>query len=70
MKRKLVIAVFSVLILATAVCFLIAAVCDYNSDIARQDDIMQGFGAAMLLALGGVIVFYEADLFLRCILCF
>lgn len=65
MEKKLVIILFSLLILATAVFTLIAAADSYLYDMDPENgvDILEGFGAAILLALGGLAVLYESDLF-------
>jgi hypothetical protein len=65
MEKKLVIILFSLLILATAVFTLIAAADSYFYDMDPENgvDILEGFGAAILLALGGLAVLYESDLF-------
>ena len=62
MKKKIVIGSFLALILITAIIFIIGAINTYNYEVAN-DDIMMGFGAAMILAVGGFVVFYELDLF-------
>ena len=64
MKKKLVIILFSLLILATAVFTLIAATDSYLYDMDPENgvDILEGFGAAILLGLGFLAVVYEADL--------
>lgn len=36
---------------------------NYDMDPANGIDIMEGMGAAMLIGLGGFVVFYELDLF-------
>ena len=67
MKRKKIIAIcaFLLLILVTATAFLIAAIDSYNYDMdpANGVDIMEGMGAAFLIIIGGLVVFYELDLF-------
>lgn len=62
MKKKIMISSFLALVLATAIIFIIAAMNTYNYEVAN-DDIMAGFGTAMILAVGGFAVFYELDLF-------
>ena len=64
MKKKLIIIVFSMLILITAIIFILGAISSYNYDITNYpDDKWSGFGAALTLVIGGFIVFYEFDLF-------
>ena len=65
MKKRIIIGAFVVLILITAILFLKTAIDSYNYDMDPDNgiDIMQGFGAAMAICLGGFVVFYELDLF-------
>ena len=65
MKKKILIGTFLLLILITTIVFIAAAVESYNYDMdpANGVDIMEGMEAAFLIALGGLIVFYELDLF-------
>ena len=66
MKKKIIIiCTFLLLIFITAFVFIKGAIESYNYDMdpANGVDIMEGMGAAMLIALGGLIVFYELDLF-------
>ena len=65
MKKKIIICVFLLLIVVTSFVFIKSAIDSYNYDMdpANGVDIMEGMGAAMLLVLGGFIVFYELDLF-------
>ena len=62
MKKKIVIGSFLTLILITAIFFVAVAINAYSHEAATQD-IMVGFGAGMLLIVGGLVVFYELDLF-------
>ena len=64
-KKIIVICIFSALILMTAILCLMGAIDSYRYDMdpANGIDIMQGMGAAMLLVLGGFVIFYELDLF-------
>ena len=64
-KKIIIIAIFLTLILITSFVFLRGAIESYNYDMdpANGVDIMEGMGAAMLIVLGGFIVFYELDLF-------
>ena len=57
--------IFLTLIVITSFVFLKGAIDSYNYDMDPENDvdIMEGMGAAMLIALGGFVVFYELDLF-------
>jgi hypothetical protein len=56
--------VFSILILITAIVFIIGAIQSYNYDITNNpDDKWVGFGSVLTLMVGGFVVFYEFDLF-------
>jgi hypothetical protein len=64
MKKKIIIiSIFFAVIFITSFIFVKGAIDSYNHDIAKGVDIMEGMGAAMLIVLGGFIVFYELDLF-------
>ncbi len=68
MKKKIIIAVFSLLILVTAIIFIVGAISSYNYDVKTlSGDIGDakwiGFGAILTLMVGGFVVFYELDLF-------
>ncbi len=63
MRKKIIICIFLVLILATAIYSIKTAVDSYNYDIAKGVDIFTGFGAALTIIIGGFVVFYELDLF-------
>ena len=65
MKRKMIIGVFSLLIVITAIVFIIGAIDSYNYDMNPHNgvDILEGFGAVLTLVVGGFAVFYELDLF-------
>ena len=63
MKKKIIICVFSILILITAIVFIVGAIQSYNYDMQyHSDDKLVGFGAVLALMVGG-FVFYELDLF-------
>lgn len=65
-KKKIIItAIFLALIALTAIYTVVSAVKSYQYDIdpANGADILGGIGSAMLIALGGFVVFYELDLF-------
>ena len=64
MKKKIIIGVFSLLILITAIIFVVGAIWSYNYDVTNNyDDKWLGFGAVLTLMVGGFVVFYELDLF-------
>ena len=64
MKKKIIIGIFSLLILITAIIFIVGAISSYNYDITNHpDDKWLGFGAVLTLIVGGFVVFYELDLF-------
>ena len=64
MKKKIIIGIFSLLILITAIIFIVGAISSYNYDIKNYpDDKWLGFGAVITLIVGGFVVFYEFDLF-------
>ena len=65
MKKKIIIGVFSLLILITAIVSIIGAISSYNYDMdpANGVDIFEGFGAVLIAVVGGFVVFYELDLF-------
>lgn len=64
-KKIIIICAFLLLIFVTAIFTIVSAVESYQFDMdpANGVDIMEGMGAAILLGLGGFIVFYELDLF-------
>ena len=65
MKKKILLCVFSVLILITAIVFIAGAIQSYHYDMdsANGVDVLEGFGAVVILMVGGFVVFYQADLF-------
>ena len=65
MKKKIIIWVFCVLILVTAIAFLAAAINSYLYDMDPDNgvDILVGFGAVLIAVVGGFVVLYELDLF-------
>ena len=64
MKKRIIITVFSLFILITAIIFIVAAISSYNYDVKNYpDDKWVGFGAVLTLMVGGFVVFYELDLF-------
>lgn len=62
MKKKIVIGIFTALILLTVVSFFVLIISSYNQDL-ENDDPLEALGAAILVFLGGCVVFYECDLF-------
>lgn len=64
-KKIMIVSIFLMLILITSFVFLKGAIDSYNYDMDPNNgvDIMEGMGAAMLIVLGGFVVFYEFDLF-------
>ena len=64
-KKTIIISIFLLLIVITSFAFIKGAIDSYNYDMdpANGVDIMEGMGAAMLIGLGGFVVFYETDLF-------
>ena len=64
MKKKIIIGVFSLLILITAIVFIVGAIQSYNYDITNNpDDKWVGFASVLTLMVVGFVVFYELDLF-------
>lgn len=62
MKKKIIIYIFSALIILTAIIFFILAIDTYAYE-AKNDDILVGLGAAIVMVIGGFTVLYEFDLF-------
>lgn len=64
-KKITIICAFLMLMLITAIVFIIAAVDSYNYDMdpANHVDILEGLGAGMLIILGGLIILCELDIF-------
>ena len=65
MKKIIIISVFLLLVLITAIVFVVAAVDSYNYDMdpANGVDILEGFGAAILIVVGGLVILCEFDIF-------
>ena len=61
MKKKIVVGSFLALILITIIIFIIGTINIYNYEVANDDIV--GLGAAIILVIGGFVVFYELDLF-------
>ncbi|MBQ8416925.1 MAG: hypothetical protein IJX13_08555 [Clostridia bacterium] len=65
-KKKIIIAtIFLILIALTAIHTVVFAVKSYQYDMdpANGVDILEGFGAALTMIIGGLVIFYELDLF-------
>ena len=65
-KKKIIIAtVFLILIALTAIYTVVFSVKSYQYDMdpANGVDILEGFGAVLTTMVGGVVIFYELDLF-------
>lgn len=65
MKKIIIICSFLILILITAIGTVVYAYESYQFDMdpANGVDILEGFGAALIMTLGFLIVCYELDLF-------
>ena len=65
MKKKIIIGVFSLLIVVTAIIFIIGALSSYNYDMDPNNnvDILEGVGTALIAVVGVFVIFYELDLF-------
>ena len=65
MKKKILIGAFLLLVLITAIFFIVAAVDSYNYDMdpANGVDILEGVGAGIIIVLGGLVIICESDLF-------
>ena len=65
MKKKSIIIAFSMLILVTIIAFgwMSMEAYRYEMDPANGVDILEGFAAFLLAAVGGFAVLYEIDLF-------
>ncbi|MBQ8005806.1 MAG: hypothetical protein IJ303_05800 [Clostridia bacterium] len=64
-KKKFIIASFFLTLIAlTTIYTVVSAVKSYNYDMdpANGVDILEGFGAAMLIVIGGFVVFPEFSL--------
>lgn len=64
MKRKIIIGAFLLLIVITAIVFIVWAIQSYSYDMQyHSDDKLVGFDAVVTLIVGGFVIFYELDLF-------
>ena len=65
MKKKIVICIFLTVILITAIFFIAATIDSYNYDMNPTNgvDMLEGFGAVLIIMIGAFVVFYELDLF-------
>ena len=65
MKKKIIVCVFLLLILVTAIYTVVVAIDSYLYDIdpANGVDLLEGWGAAFAMIIGGFVVLYETDLF-------
>ena len=63
MKKKIIIGLALLCIIATAVIFGVMAFNSYNYNIQNKVDIFTGFGSFIYILIGGFIVWYEIDLF-------
>lgn len=65
MKKKIIVCIFVLLILATAFVFIKGAVDSYRYDMdpANGVDVFEGLGAVLTVIVGTFVIFYELDLF-------
>ena len=65
MKKKILIGSFFLLVLLTAIIFIVGAIDLYNYDMdpANGVDILVGFGSVILIMVGGLVILCEIDLF-------
>ena len=65
MKKKILIGGFFLLVLLTAIIFIVGAIDLYNYDMdpANGVDILVGFGSVILIMVGGFVILCELDLF-------
>lgn len=65
-KKKIILAcIFLTLIAVTAIYTAVSAIDSYRyeTDPANGVDILEGFGAVLIMMVGGFVVLYELDLF-------
>ena len=65
MKKKILIGSFFLLVLLTAIIFIVGAIDSYNYDMdpANGVDLLEGFGSVILIMVGGLVILCEIDLF-------
>ena len=65
MKKKILIGSLFLLVLLTAIVFIVGAIDSYNYDMdpANGVDILEGFGSVILIMVGGLVILCEIDLF-------
>lgn len=63
MKKKIIIGIFSSLILITLVLSWILAIVSWRADVQNGIDLFEGFGTIVALFFGGFTALYELDLF-------
>lgn len=65
MKKKILIGVFLLTVIMTAIAFAVAAADSYHYDMNPSNgvDILEGFGAGILMTLGGLVILCELDIF-------
>lgn len=63
MKKKIVIGIFTALILVTAIAFLVVALYPFDYDYNDPNAKYAAFGALIVLFLGACVVWCECDLF-------
>ncbi len=64
MRKKIIVCVFSLLIIITVIFSITGAITSYNYEMQNYpEDKWVGFGAAISIVAGGFLVFYELDLF-------
>ena len=64
-KKTITICAFGLIILITVIYTLVSAVSSYRYDMdpANGVDILEGFGAVLILIVGTFVVLYEVDMF-------
>ena len=62
MKKKIIVSIFTFLIFVTAVFFVVPVIRDFLFS-ARPTEGIERIAGAFGLVLGGVVIFYELDLF-------
>jgi len=64
MKKRIFYCACFALVLITAILAVVGAIDSYNYDMDPNNgvDILEGFGAVLVMVVGGIVVFYELDL--------